>query len=356
MRRNGLAAARVRNGASVIRLPSPVTANSSQTRAGQGAQQERKMYQVKGSKRIMVGLVLSSAALAACDTEAKPDNTQKPVVVAQVTAAEMQPTTTDTNVTTPKPVNVKYQDAADIFRKGRYAEAAVLFSVYAEENPNQAHGQYMLGLSAWKSGDRETAVKALTKAVMLDTTSAKAHTNLARVLLEQGKAIDALTYAQIAVELAPESHEVWRVLGNAHAELGGSDSAMAAYRQALVINSKDAWTMNNYGLVLIKLGRYEDALRPLARAVELMPNSAVFHNNLGVAFERSGWLGGARNAFNAAVEADSSYAKAKISLARVLEELGDRTDESPELSTLARSFVEEMERWRTNPIDVGTQQ
>src|SRR6185503_6376565 len=66
MWRNGFGAVGLRASASVIRLPSPRTANSSQTRAGQGVQQERKMYQVQSSKRMMVGaLVLSSVALVA---------------------------------------------------------------------------------------------------------------------------------------------------------------------------------------------------------------------------------------------------------------------------------------------------
>jgi Flp pilus assembly protein TadD len=306
------------------------------------------MYQVQGSKRFVVGALVMSSALIACDND-KQAEVEKPVVVAQVTPAdspEPVATITDTNVTRPKLTNVKYEDAAGVFRKGHYPEAAEMFVAYVTEHPNDGHGQYMLGLSAWKSGDRVTAVTALSKAVELDSSSTKARTNLARVLLEQGKGMEALPHVQKAVELSSESHEVWRVLGNVHSELGGSDSAMFAYREALVRNPKDAWSMNNYGLVLIKLGRYEDALRPLARAVELTPNSPVFQNNLGVAFERSGWLGGARTAFTAAVEADSTYTKAKISLERVQKNLGDRTDQSPDIATLARSFVEEMERWK----------
>jgi Flp pilus assembly protein TadD len=306
------------------------------------------MSQKYGSKRMMVGaLALSSAMLVACDGETKTE-TQKPIVVAQVTPDDVQPAAiADSNVTKPKPVNVKYKDAESVFRKGNYVEAFDLFSAYVDEHPTDAFGHYMFGLSAWKAGNHDTAVVALSRAVELDSGMAKARINLGRVLLEQGKAIDALPHVQKATELNPESHEAWRVLGNVHAELGGSDSAIAAYRQALIRNPKDAWTMNNYGLVLIKLGRYEDALGPLARAVELKPESPVFQNNLGVAYEQSGWLGGARNAFSAALEADSMYVKAKISLDRVLKTLGDDTDESPTIESLARRFVEQMESWRT---------
>jgi tetratricopeptide (TPR) repeat protein len=136
------------------------------------------------------------------------------------------------------------------------------------------------------------------------------------------------------------------VLGNVRSELGSSEEAIDAYRQAIVRNPKDAWSMNNYGLVLIKMGRYEEALLPLARAVEINPRSPLFQNNLGVAFERSGYLGGARNAFNAAVEADSTFTKAKISLERVVTRLGDSEGDTIDSSSLAQAFVEQIERWR----------
>lgn len=104
--------------------------------------------------------------------------------------------------------------------------------------------------------------------------------------------------------------------------------------------------MNNYGLVLIKLGRYEEAVGPLARAVELKSTSPVFQNNLGVALERREQLAGARQAFRAAIEADSTYVRAKVSLERVQTRLGDRQEAAPELSTLAHGFTEEIARWR----------
>ena len=294
--------------------------------------------------------VLLGGLLVGCGVEEKVD--PEPIVLAQATPAEMVTTTTDSSViadtvtSTKSMTNVKYGDAEAIFRKGRYKEAAEMFGSYVATKPNDAQGQYMLGLSAWKSGDRGQAEQALRRAVELDSGNVKIQTNLGRVLLEQGRAEAALQHAEKAVELSPESHEVWRVLGNVRSELGSSEEAIDAYRQAIVRNPKDAWSMNNYGLVLIKLGRYEEALLPLARAVEINPRSPLFQNNLGVAFERSGYLGGARNAFNAALEADSTFTKAKISLERVQTRLGEQEGDTIDLSSLAMSFVNEVERWR----------
>ena len=59
--------------------------------------------------------------------------------------------------------------------------------------------------------------------------------------------------------------------------------------------------MNNLGLIYIQQDRSDDALLPLARAVELRSNSPVFQNNLGTALERTGHVAAAKQAYEAAV-------------------------------------------------------
>jgi Tfp pilus assembly protein PilF len=137
------------------------------------------------------------------------------------------------------------------------------------------------------------------------------------------------------------------VLGNVMSELGRSDEAIEAYRQALIRNERDAWSMNNYGLVLIRFGRFDEALAPLSRAVELVPGSPVFRNNLGIALERSGFHGSARDAFAAALAADSSYVKARTSLERVETRLGGQPGDTIDLKVLAEAFIETIHHWRT---------
>ena len=293
-------------------------------------------------------LMLTGLALA-CGGETKE---QKVVTVAQADPVETSVTpqpvkTPETKTEQPKYTNVKYNDAETVFRKGTYSDAAEMFGSYVIEHPDNPAGHYMLGLSAWKSGDHKRAVEALQRAVELDSTSGKAQINLARVLIEQGRNEEAVPHVQKSIELKPESPEGYRVLGNVQTNLGRIDDAIEAYRQALIRNDQDSWTMNNYGLLLIGLGRYEEALQPLARAVELKPNSAKFQNNFGIALEQVGYLGSAKQAFNAAVTVDSGYTKAKVNLERVQSVLGETEGEFIDVDALTRSFVEEILKWRT---------
>lgn len=293
------------------------------------------------------GMLALGVVLGACGGDEAQGSAQ-PVLVAAADPAppSIRPETITVAVTTsPATESVSYADAEAVFRKGRYEEAAKLFGVVVESRPSDAFSHYMHGLSAWKSGDHGTAEEALTRAVELNGESVKIRTNLGRVLIERGRAQEALPHLERALELSPESHEVWRVLGNVYSEMGHSEDAILAYREALILNDEDAWSMNNYGLVLIRQGRFEEARLPLARAVELTPRSPVFQNNLGVALERAGDLSGAERAFESALQADSTYTRAQTSLDRVRARLGDAPRTYPDLGELARRFMDEMQTW-----------
>lgn len=250
------------------------------------------------------------------------------------------------------PPDVSYADAEAVFRKGRYGEAEELFTAYTKRRPENGFGHYMLGLSAWKAGDRSVASDALARAVELDPENLKAKLNLGRVLIEEGRAVDALPYLEAAVGLAPESAEAFRVLGNVKSELGQIEPAVMAYRHALVLDAEDAWSMNNLGLLLIRQGRFDEALPPLARATQLKPASATFQNNLGIALEAKGYYSEAGDAFRAALETSPDHDRATISLARIA---GRETpdDMMPlNLSGLAALFVDEVAIWsRDVPAD-----
>ena len=132
------------------------------------------------------------------------------------------------------------------------------------------------------------------------------------------------------------------MLGRVRTALREPDSAIVAYRAALSLDPEDVWSMNNLGLVLIRAERYEEALPPLARAVELRPTAPVFRNNLGMALEHVGQYAAAREAYRGALAADSTYGKAALSLAR-LEAVADAPGTVPvDLTTLAGQFAREL--------------
>ena len=288
-------------------------------------------------------LVLVAAAALACATR---DNQKK-----DTTSMVKAPTTTQPSlageVDSQKGVQqpVTLASAQEAYSKHHYQEAAASFDDYVQRHPNSAIGHYMLGLSAWKSGDLKRARFAFEKSLELDSTNVKTLLNLGRVLLEQGQVDDAATRIGSAVTLDSNSAEVYRMMGRVQTMRGQKDSASGSFRVAMTIDPSDSWSMNNLGLLLIEQGRYEEALPPLARAVELRPEAPAFANNLGVALERTGHPSAAADAFRAALKADSTYVKASKSLARV-EEKSKSDSTIVDLSTMATSFNQELQESR----------
>ena len=241
---------------------------------------------------------------------------------------------------------VTYERAESMYGAGNYAEASQLFTAYTESHPENPWGHYMLGLAAWKSGERDRAITAFDRSLQLDPTHRKSLYNSGRVLLEMRRSQEALERIQKALAQDPLSNEGLRLLGRTQYQLGKVDDAIQAYQQALGADDRDVWSMNNLGLIYIEQDRALEALPPLARAVQIRSNAPVFQNNLGVALERSGYPGAAAEAYEAAIAVDSTYQKAAVALARVTAGGQQPEPEPVDLSTLAQQFQSEIEGWR----------
>ena len=254
------------------------------------------------------------------------------VVTPQAAAGEVD------SVKTEQPI-VTFVSAESAYKQQKYGEAEQSFSAYVERHPKNSYGFYMLGLSAWKQGDLDRASEALEQSLALDSTNVKTLLNLSRVLLDKGQAEDAFRRIERAVAIDSGSAEVQRMRGRVQNALGRRDAAEVSYRLALSIDPNDSWSMNNLGLLLIDEGRYEEALMPLALAAQLRPESPAFLNNLGVALERTGHPGSAAVAYQSALSADSTYAKAQTSLQRVY----GLPDEMPiDVAQLASQFKDSL--------------
>jgi tetratricopeptide (TPR) repeat protein len=217
-----------------------------------------------------------------------------------------------------------------------------LYTDRKDENP---WGYYMLGLSAWKSGNNERAKEAFTRALELDPRHVKSYLNLGRVLLEMGEPLEALEKARTALEIDPESSVAYRLKGRVFREIRQRPQAIESYRRAIQIDNEDAWSMNNLGLVYIEQELFDKALPPLARAAELMPDNAIFHNNLGMALERTGHFRAAERAYEVAVSIDDRYEKATANLDRIAAVVQDADMEPVDLETVAQGFVDEIGSW-----------
>jgi predicted Zn-dependent protease len=297
-----------------------------------------------------VALVSGLMILAGCG-----DRTPKQAVAKEpetpAPAVRVVPASTEPVSTTPvRVVPATYDESEQAFRERRYADAVDGFTAYTAHRPGNAWGFYMLGLSSWKAGDLTRAEDAFRQALTLDSTHVKSYLNLSRVLLDQDQPDSAIGELNTVLQIDESLGEAYRLIGRAHDAKGELDQAVTAYHEALVLDSTDVWSMNNLGLVLINQQAFDEALRPLARAVQLSPEVATFQNNLGMALERTGHYTQAADAYRAAVAADSGFTKASVNLERVSGLTEDVNNPPVDLDGLAQEFVQQIGRW-THPVE-----
>ncbi len=291
----------------------------------------------------IVCTAIAAYAFAACG-DRNPD---------QARASESSTTVPVSNVSTgsnEKPAlvisgPVTFEMADSAYRGHRYDDATVLFKTYTDGRPTNPWGFYMLGLSAWKSGNRVQAESAFVQALTLDSTHVKSHLNLSRVLLESGQPDSALVHIEAAIALDSTSSEPLRLRGRSFEAQGKTDDAIVAYQRAIVKNDSDTWAMNNLGALYIRLERFEDAIGPLARANEIEDKVATFHNNLGMALELTGRFERAVEQYRAALAIEGTYGKAVSNLQRVEVVKQDPSITPVDLTARSKQFQEGITKW-----------
>ena len=314
----------------------------------------RPIHFAEQPRRNYLPLALTALALLtifACDRRDAQQSlttpTDQPVVVSDPVIESPVETTTPTYE------NVTYEEAESTFTSRRYGEATEMFAAYVTRRPKNPWGHYMLGLSAWKSGQLPRARESFERAIELDPSHVKSLLNLSRVLLELKEPREAFERVLAALEIDSTSAEVHRLMGRVQTALGETERALESYRAAVVIDEHDVWAMNNMGLLLIQIGRFEEALRPLARAVQLDSGVAVFRNNFGMALERTGHFVAAAESYRAAVAIDPDYAKASTSLARITGRTDDPLAQPIDVALLAEDFIRELETWKAERVVVA---
>lgn len=293
----------------------------------------------------IVCTVIAAYAFAACG-DRSPDQARASEPVGSTSST----TVPVNNASTEKPTlvisgPVTFEIADSAYRERRYDDATVLFKTYTDGRPTNPWGFYMLGLSAWKSGNREQAESAFVQALTLDSTHVKSHLNLSRVLLESGQPDSALVHIEAAIALDTTSSEPLRLQGRAFEAQGKTDDAIVAYQRAIVKNDSDTWAMNNLGALYIRLERFEDAIGPLARANEIEDKVATFHNNLGMALELTGRYEQSVEQYRAALAIEGTYGKAVANLQRVELVKQDPSVTPVDLTERSKLFQDEITKW-----------
>ncbi len=270
---------------------------------------------MKPVRHVTTVMMLAALAAAGCSkhNESSAGTKGLPETPAQPVVKQTESVATTGTITTP----TSFAEGEAAYQSKKYSDATAIFEGYTGRRPTNAWGHYMLGLSAWKSGDFEKSEKAFDEALSLDPNHVKSLVNSSRLFIDEKRYDDAIARLTRAAEIDPESLEVARLLARTYVAQGKTGEAIDTYQHVIELNENDAWAQNNLGLLFLDAQRADEALPHFAKAVELRMDLPAFHNNLGMALEHTGRFKAAAAAYSGALAADPGYEKAKLNLARV---------------------------------------
>lgn len=173
--------------------------------------------------------------------------------------------------------------------------------------------QYNLGNVEAALGFPEEALNAYKKAIVLNDSYADCHYNMGMELSRLENHEEALKAYSRAVELDPSHGDALTQKGTSLYRLGRLEEAVLAYE-----NAADAVpgpsVHNNLGVVLTSLGRSQDAVVALNKAVQEAPDELDFRSNLGTAQIAAGDLDGALMSLRQVLKKDSNCLEARKNL------------------------------------------
>ena len=155
-----------------------------------------------------------------------------------------------------------------------YANKAVALDIYL------AAGHISLSLVKMESADSVGAEKELRTAADLDPKSAAPHRLLAKLYDKTGRDKEAVQELKRALQLDPNDWASYMELGLNAYQAANYEGAAENWEQALKLEPDNVPALRNLGAVYHALGRDDDAVAALQRAIEIKPSADVY-NNLG---------------------------------------------------------------------------
>ncbi|MEG4578783.1 tetratricopeptide repeat protein [Microcoleus sp. MON1_C5] len=177
------------------------------------------------------------------------------------------------------------------------------------------------------AGDLGRAIAAFEKALEIDPNYHLAWTMLGAILNHVGRYSEAIAAYETALEIYPKFHLAWFGLGFALKKLGRYSEAIAAYEKALEIAPQYHIAWNGLGDTLNDLGRYSEAITAYEQALETDPKYHIAWHGLANALQALGRYSEAIAAYEKALEIDPKDHIAWTMLGAILNDL-DRYSEA----------------------------
>jgi tetratricopeptide (TPR) repeat protein len=217
-------------------------------------------------------------------------------------------------------------------RQREYQKAAAVLEKGLKIDPKMSSASALLGISLYEMGDYAAARPRFESALRANPKDDNAELFLANDLLKLGDFNAAATHLHQLSLRQPRNQEVWYLLGKAYMAL--SEQALSKLNE---IDPDSVWVHEISGEVMESMKNYDGALLEYKKAVELAPQQAGTHYQLGNAYWYLRMWEPATEQFRAELANDPSNCNAHWKIANVM--LEQRQDPAEALAGIDKALV-----------------
>jgi predicted O-linked N-acetylglucosamine transferase (SPINDLY family) len=227
---------------------------------------------------------------------------------------------------------------------GRLSEAEALYRDALAKDPDNVDAWHFLGVIAFQRGDPAQAVQLISNALSRNDSNAAAYNNLGNALAALGRRHDSLRAYVDAIALQPEYADAVSNLGSVFRSLGKLERAISCYQRAIAITpglrlaqiglKKTLEELSQRlappatqvdpidaeiarGLLLQAEGRIDEAIERYRGILDLRPEVAEAHFNLGNAYREQGRIDEGIASFRQALALEPDFPAAHVNLGSV---------------------------------------
>lgn len=179
----------------------------------------------------------------------------------------------------------------------------------------RSYREFQLAASLRSEGQTAGAIEHLRKAIELDSNNGEAHLLLGFIQMERLAYLNAEEHLSTAIAILEKQKqggsslaEARNIYGLCLIELERYDDAIVVLRESATdeLNRAPHLAWGNLGLAQFKLGEYQETVKSTMEAVRIQPRFCVGYLTMGRALARMELWGDAEQALTRAIDADPS--------------------------------------------------
>jgi len=171
------------------------------------------------------------------------------------------------------------------YRLKRNQDALSFLEEAVKLNPKRPESYLLMGLTYFQMEQYQEAKAKLEEGILHDPANAELHFNLGTAYDKLNLFDKVVREMEQTLELDPDHADALNYLGYSYADRGiNQEQALTLTQRAVALKPHNGYYVDSLAWALYKLGRVEEALEMIQRALSLVSDDPVIYEHLGEIF------------------------------------------------------------------------